>query len=40
MPVKKGTRRKGGNLPIGYLAGTAPEKGADAKPVHVLTQES
>lgn len=40
MPLKKGTRKKGGNLPVGYLAGSAPEKGAVVEPVHVVTPES
>ena len=40
MPVKKGTRKKGGTLPVGYLAGSAPEKGAAVEPVHVVTPQS
>jgi hypothetical protein len=40
MPVKKGTRKKGGNLPVGYLASSAPEKGSEVEAVHAVTPES
>lgn len=39
MPVK-GSCKRGGTLPVGYLAGSAPEKGAAVEPVHVVTSQS